>query len=73
MVRLRCIEPTKATGEGESDIEEDYGENDIFNEPTITKKTITGCFPKTSIGYYASSGPAEARSIPSGSNRLKCN
>ncbi|XYA01850.1 hypothetical protein QA089_004414 [Meyerozyma guilliermondii] len=31
-------EPTKATGEGESDIEEDYGENDIFNEPTITRR-----------------------------------
>lgn len=31
-------EPTKVPGEGESDIEEDYGENDIFNEPTITRR-----------------------------------
>lgn len=31
-------EPTKVAGEDESDIEEDYGENDIFNEPTITRR-----------------------------------
>lgn len=31
-------EPTKVPGEGESDLEEDYGENDIFNEPTITRR-----------------------------------